>query len=755
MGVYTGTLSGTGAGVVGLSLTNYYPQQNYSAVLNFPAGLLNWGGGTDPYQSVTNTGFMTVGGATLVNVSNTGTMTVIGSPAVISVTNTGLIDLQSDGSLFDPSGQGSGLSNSGTIRKSAGTGTSTISCSFTDTNGTIDAQTGTINFSSSSDSLNGTTFTVAAGAEIDFANGYTQTSTGSLNIQVAGAGSGQFGQVAVNGDVSLSGALSINLGTFAPALGTQFEIIDNEGADPVAGTFAGLPEGAILTADGQTFTITYQGGDGNDVVLTRSNVQTTPTVTASDAGGTYSGSPFPATAEVAGTDGVFGPSLDGVSPTVTYYVGSTVNNNGFPTAPTAAGTYTAVASFAGSADYTAAQSDPVVFTIAAAPLTVTANDATKVYGSANPAFSVSYAGFVNSEDASVLGGSLTFTTTATAASPAGSYPVTPGGLTADNYAITFVNGTLTVTVAPTVALYAVGSGPGGAPLVNVYNPDGSLVLSFDAYDASFRGGVFVAVGDVNGDGVPDIITGAGAGGGPHVKVFDGAALMNGHVTVLDSFFAYDATFTGGVRVAAGDVNNDGKADIVTGAGPGGGPHVKVFSGADLSVVDSFYAFGPTFTGGVSVAAGDVNGDGKADIITGAGPGGGPHVKVFSGADLSVLDSFFAFDGSFHGGVTVAAGDVNGDGKADIVTGAGPGGGPHVKVFNAIDLSVLDSFYAYSPTFVGGVNVAAADLNGIEDIITGAGPGGGPHVKVFDGTTLALLDSFYADDPTFLGGVFVG
>ena len=79
-----------------------------------------------------------------------------------------------------------------------------------------------------------------------------------------------------------------------------------------------------------------------------------------------------------------------------------------------------------------------------------------------------------------------------------------------------------------------------------------------------------------------------------------------------------------------------------------------------------------------MAAGDVNGDGHADIITGAGAGGGPHVSVFSGTDLSILASFFAYDPAFTGGVTVAAGDVNGDGLADIVTGAGAGGGPHVE-----------------------------------------------------------------------------
>jgi hypothetical protein len=131
-------------------------------------------------------------------------------------------------------------------------------------------------------------------------------------------------------------------------------------------------------------------------------------------------------------------------------------------------------------------------------------------------------------------------------------------------------------------------------------------------------------------------------------------------------------------VAAGDVNGDGLADLVTGAGPSGGPHVMVFNGVDLSMLASFYAFTPGFPGGVNVAAGDVNGDGRADIITGAGPGGGPHVRVFSGVDLAELASYFAYDVAFVGGVTVTAGDYNGDGVIDVITGPGWGGGPHVR-----------------------------------------------------------------------------
>ena len=122
------------------------------------------------------------------------------------------------------------------------------------------------------------------------------------------------------------------------------------------------------------------------------------------------------------------------------------------------------------------------------------------------------------------------------------------------------------------------------------------------------------------------------------------------MTEVASFFAYDPAFAGGVSVAAGDVTGDGVADIITGAGAGGGPHVRAFSlaGGVVTEVASFFAYDPAFPGGVSVAAGDVTGDGVAEIITGAGPGGGPHVRAFSlaGGVVTEVASFFAYDPAF-------------------------------------------------------------------------------------------------------------
>jgi hypothetical protein len=240
------------------------------------------------------------------------------------------------------------------------------------------------------------------------------------------------------------------------------------------------------------------------------------------------------------------------------------------------------------------------------------------------------------------------------------------------------------------------------------------------------GGMPVATGDLDGDGVADLVIGADLGNGPRVTVYRGPVPgedAKALVPIAD-FFAYDQGFTGGVRVAVGDVDGDGRSDIVTGAGPGGGPHIKVFDAQTGDVKLDFFAFDAQFGGGVTVAAGDLNGDGVAEIIVGAGPGGGPIVSVFNGQTGTLQRSFGAFDANFTGGVNVAVGDIDGDGVDDIIVGAGPGGGPHVRVFNGMTDDVIADFFAFDPAFAGGVTVSGGFAEGLPYLAAGMASLGG-------------------------------
>ena len=309
----------------------------------------------------------------------------------------------------------------------------------------------------------------------------------------------------------------------------------------------------------------------------------------------------------------------------------------------------------------------------------------------------------------------------------------------------------TLTTAPPGAQAAqitTGPGAGGGPHVRSFDTGGTPVgASFYAYSPSFTGGVPVARGDLNGDGVDEIVTGSG----PGAAVFS-VFSSNGTFQFSRSPFG---SFTGGVDVAIGDVTGDSTPEIVVAAGAGGGPHVKIYSAAGEPIGTGFYAFESEFRGGVHVAVGHLGGD-KADIIAGAGPGGNPAVNVFSaGGALAGPGGFVAYDSAFRGGVYVAAGNVLGDAVDEIITGAGAGGGPHVRVWNSAATAIA-GWMAYPQAFAGGVRVAAGDLSGAgtDAVVTGAGPGGGPQVRGFTGTGSSLPTSFYAYAPTMNAGVFV-
>ncbi|HEY1190537.1 MAG TPA: VCBS repeat-containing protein, partial [Gemmata sp.] len=299
--------------------------------------------------------------------------------------------------------------------------------------------------------------------------------------------------------------------------------------------------------------------------------------------------------------------------------------------------------------------------------------------------------------------------------------------------------------APVASGAVIGTGLGASGLVEVLNADGTARLAFLPYGQDMLMGVKVAVGDVNGDGVDDIITAPGMFSS-HVKVFDGATGAE-----LQSFLAFDASFLGGISIASGDVNGDGKADIVVGTALGSS-HVKVFDGANGAEMVSFYTSAGSVAG-VNVALGDVNGDGRLDLVTGAATGLS-YVKAFNLSNGQVLQDFVAYRG-FAGGVTVATADLDQDGAADIITGTATGSS-HVKVFSGRSGTLVRSYLAFAPAFGGGVNVGARDVNGdgIPDVLV-SGASGTDHTKFYDGVSGNQFNSFLAFGVGFTGGVFIG
>lgn len=294
--------------------------------------------------------------------------------------------------------------------------------------------------------------------------------------------------------------------------------------------------------------------------------------------------------------------------------------------------------------------------------------------------------------------------------------------------------------------------------------------------------------DMTGDGVPDYVWGTGPDRLSNVTVFDGKT----GITVSD-FLAFEPSFTGGVFVAAGDLDADGKVEIVVTPDQGGGPVVAVYSGAKLAAgltgeaaqLARFFGIeDPAFRGGARPALGEVNGDGTPDLLVSAGFLGGPRIALFDGTTVAkttptrLIGDFFAFEDTLRNGAFVTAGDVNGDGNADLAFGGGPGGAPRVRLFDGATLLAappftnldavaatgqLANFFAGDSSRRGGIRLTMADANadGIADLITGSGENERSQIRVYTSDNLLantipladqILDPFGA---TISGGVYVG
>lgn len=220
----------------------------------------------------------------------------------------------------------------------------------------------------------------------------------------------------------------------------------------------------------------------------------------------------------------------------------------------------------------------------------------------------------------------------------------------------------------------IGAGYGGGPHVKISDTNNKTIGSFFAYDTGFRGGVEVDTGDIDGDGIDEIITGPGVGGGPNVRIYDRSGKL------LRTFMAYSDKTRYGVRASIGDVNGDGVNEIITAPLKGLNAPIRVFT-LQGKLLSSFYAYGNPYRDGHDLAVGDVNNDGVDEIVSGPGEGSGPHVRVFN-AEGKIIGSFFVYNKENRGGVRVSVGDAyTRQSGEEILTVPHTYGGPHVKVVN--------------------------------------------------------------------------
>ncbi|MFM7071844.1 MAG: beta strand repeat-containing protein, partial [Planctomycetota bacterium] len=369
-------------------------------------------------------------------------------------------------------------------------------------------------------------------------------------------------------------------------------------------------------------------------------------------------------------------------------------------------------------------------------------------------------------------------TGAVASAPAGKYPITGtvgdgSGLLA-NYLVAVVPGEL--QVVGNVVVLAADANSMTLPYVRVVSPGtGATVSKFLAYESTFRGGVRVMRADLTGDGVDEIITAPGRGRAPEVRVFS----LSGTPLTEYNTMAYAATMVEGISIVPGDVDGDGRVDIVT-VPSRGRAEVRLFLNQRGTNADpmaniasrSFLAFPASFTGGAVLALADMGQtrstgfvprpDGKPEILVGSGPGMRAMVRFFDVTPTTPVlvrtTEFFA--STFFGGIaSLAVGRANiCDVLPDVIASAGSGGNSAIEIRDGHTTTLIKGFAAYTNASRGApVRLIARDTNNdnlLDEIWTVQGAAGNSRqISRFrlDGSA---VDSFLETDADLRGEYFL-
>ncbi len=245
----------------------------------------------------------------------------------------------------------------------------------------------------------------------------------------------------------------------------------------------------------------------------------------------------------------------------------------------------------------------------------------------------------------------------------------------------------------------VASALGQKPQIKILSSQGQVLKTFSVLNSHFRGGLNLAVSDLQGDGQTEIIVTAASAGRGKVYIYSNQGRL------LRSFSVDSKNWRGGLSVAVGDLDGKENREIVVAYGRGRAPVIKIFTPTG-KILSAFYAYEKTFRGGIKVAVTNVDGRrdrNKQEIIVAPGPGRNPLIKIFTNRAV-LKKKFLVFRTNWQGGVNLAAGDINNNGIGDIIVGAEPGAAPEIRIFNGQG-ALLQSFYTWKTNWHGGANIA--------------------------------------------------